>query len=89
MKKFILTQNNSGGFHDYPKWTGPSALGGVCAYYDWREPSEAVDVWVMANDSSEACMLASKYAGVYFDGVNKGKDCDCCGDRWYTVMEAE
>jgi hypothetical protein len=21
--------------------------------------------------------------GLYFDGVYKGYDCECCGDRWY------
>ena len=21
--------------------------------------------------------------GLYFDGVDKGMDCPCCGDRWY------
>lgn len=20
--------------------------------------------------------------GIYFDGVNDGRDCSCCGDRW-------
>ena len=23
--------------------------------------------------------------GIYFDGVKKGRDCDCCGDRWNEV----
>lgn len=23
--------------------------------------------------------------GIYFDGVKKGIDCDCCGDRWNEV----
>lgn len=23
--------------------------------------------------------------GIYFNGVSKGMDCPCCGDRWYTV----
>jgi hypothetical protein len=23
--------------------------------------------------------------GAYFDGVDKGMDCDCCGDRWKRV----
>lgn len=23
--------------------------------------------------------------GLYFDGCDKGMDCDCCGDRWYKV----
>ena len=22
-------------------------------------------------------------AGVYFDGVASGRDCECCGDRWF------
>ena len=85
MKKFILTQNNSAGFYELPKWTGPSELGGVCAYYDWQD--QPVDVWVMAEDHWEAEGLAQKYAGVYFDGVRKGRDCDCCGDRWYGALE--
>lgn len=25
--------------------------------------------------------------GVYFDGVEKGLDCGCCGDRWYKGVE--
>ena len=85
-KKFIIVQNNSFGTFDYPEWDGPSALGGVCSYYE-RDGGMAVDVWVMAHDRDEACMLASKYAGVYFDGVSKGRDCKCCGDRWYDARE--
>lgn len=23
-------------------------------------------------------------AGVYFNGVDEGYDCECCGDRWYS-----
>lgn len=84
-KKFILTQNNSGGSYTYPKWTGPSDLGGVYAHYDWQD--QPVDVWVMAQSAAEADMLAKKYAGVYFGGVNSGRDCECCGDRWYGAYE--
>ena len=80
MKKFILTQNNSGGTYRYPKWTGPDDLGGVFACYDWQ--TEPVDVWVMAESASEANKLFQRYAGVYFDGVREGIDCPCCGDRW-------
>ena len=81
MKKFVYTQNNSGGDYDYPEWTGPADLGGVFAASDWQD--KQVDVWVMAESAHEADVLAKKYAGVYFDGVTKGLDCDCCGDRWY------
>jgi len=24
-------------------------------------------------------------AGAYFDGVNRGRDCACCGDRWFPL----
>lgn len=85
MKKFIITQNNSGGGWVLPEWTGPSELGGVCAYYDYQE--KPVDVWVMAESEKEANRLAEQYAGIYFDGIRKGLDCECCGDRWYGAEE--
>ena len=25
----------------------------------------------------------AKDIGLYFDGVDDGSDCECCGDRWY------
>ena len=25
--------------------------------------------------------------GLYFDGVEQGMDCSCCGDRWYRAWE--
>ena len=28
-----------------------------------------------------ACAMAEDL-GVYFDGVDSGRDCPCCGDRW-------
>jgi len=27
--------------------------------------------------------------GIYFDGVRKGYDCECCGDRWYRADEGD
>jgi hypothetical protein len=26
---------------------------------------------------------------IYFDGVDDGIDCDCCGDRWYRCGQSE
>ena len=66
MKKFVYTQNNSGGGYDYPEWTGPADLGGVFAAYDWQD--KQVDVWVMAESAAEADMLVTKHAG----SVRKG-----------------
>jgi len=41
-------------------------------------------ILIQANTIQEANNLAI-LEGVYFDGVNKGMDCDCCGDRWQRV----
>lgn len=35
-----------------------------------------------ANDRAEEI-------GIYFNGCNEGVDCDCCGDRWYSVDESD
>jgi hypothetical protein len=28
-------------------------------------------------------------AGLYFDGCDDGRDCSCCGDRWYRQFRAD
>ena len=38
-------------------------------------------VIVEANDSDHADLVAEQN-GVYFEGVSKGMDCSCCGNRW-------
>ena len=39
-------------------------------------------VIIQASSASEADDLAQRI-GIYFNGVDDGIDCDCCGDRWY------
>lgn len=39
-------------------------------------------VVIEAESADEANDKAS-VIGLYFDGVNDGTDCECCGDRWY------
>lgn len=34
-----------------------------------------------ADDANERAMAL----GIYFNGVDEGIDCDCCGNRWYEV----
>lgn len=41
-----------------------------------------VNVIVEAQSAAEAVEKA-KSIGLYFDGVDEGVDCECCGDRWY------
>lgn len=45
-----------------------------------------VHVLIQAHSASEANGRAEEI-GIYFDGVEDGCDCDCCGDRWYRASE--
>jgi len=42
----------------------------------------SVEVWIEAGSPTEAILRAEEI-GLYWDGVNKGFDCSCCGDRWW------
>lgn len=43
-------------------------------------------VYIQARTAKEANKKAQKI-GIYFDGCEAGRDCECCGDRWYPVDE--
>lgn len=46
-------------------------------------------VFIEAYSEKEANSKAEEL-GIYFDGVDAGRDCGCCGDRWhepYGAME--
>lgn len=42
-------------------------------------------VIVEADSPDEANSIAQARADIYFDGCDKGWDCYCCGDRWYSM----
>lgn len=44
-------------------------------------------VIVEADDEDEAMEIAVGDGDVYFDGVDKGIDCPCCGDRWSSYCD--
>jgi hypothetical protein len=44
-------------------------------------------VFIEAVDSTEASRKAQEI-GIYFDGVDNGDDCECCGDRWMDYPDA-
>lgn len=41
-----------------------------------------VNVYIQANSMDEANNIAESI-GIYFNGCEMGRDCSCCGDRWY------
>lgn len=42
---------------------------------------------IEAKDESQAFEIAENSTEIYFDGCEKGMDCDCCGDRWSQYCE--
>ncbi len=46
-------------------------------------------VIVEADTHREADRRAVDEADLYFDGVESGTDCDCCGDRWTRAWELD
>lgn len=54
------------------------------------EVDDKVDVYVIIE--AESAVQANSIAddiGIYFDGCEKGLDCECCGDRWAEVDESD
>lgn len=47
----------------------------------WFNEDVGEFIVVQAANEEEACRIAEAH-GVYFDGVDAGQDCECCGDRW-------
>lgn len=41
------------------------------------------NVFIQAASEPEADARAESI-GIYFNGVDDGLDCECCGDRWYS-----
>lgn len=48
-----------------------------------------VNVVIEAESADQANEIATKHLGIYFNGVDAGFDCECCGDRWYPVEESD
>lgn len=45
-------------------------------------------VIIEADSPGQANMIAEG-VGIYFNGCADGRDCDCCGDRWYEMWDSE
>jgi hypothetical protein len=48
------------------------------------EKGIGTNVWIEADDYTQANAIAERI-GLYWNGVSKGCDCECCGDRWYPL----
>ncbi len=46
-----------------------------------RDDRLDVNVFIEADDGVAANKIAES-VGIYFDGIEDGRDCPCCGSRW-------
>lgn len=50
------------------------------------KPEEGIGYAVIVEATSAAhANERAEQIGLYFNGIRDGRDCACCGDRWYTV----
>jgi hypothetical protein len=62
------------------------------SFYEWKQNNSGGRFFVDENLSNRVVIEADTYykaeakafdLGIYYDGVEEGHDCECCGDRWY------
>lgn len=63
-------------------------------YFLWGQNNsggcfEGPPVIIVEAENQEAAEVVAEQYGVYYDGVSEGRDCSCCGDRWYSPEEYE
>ena len=51
--------------------------------FDFDEATGITHHVVIEADSAEEATERAEGIGCYWNGVAKGEDCDCCGDRWH------
>jgi hypothetical protein len=47
------------------------------------------EIVVIEENSIENANKKAISIGIYFNGVGKNRDCECCGDRWSSIPEEE
>lgn len=40
---------------------------------------------IVEADNADHANDIAREIGIYFNGISRGRDCECCGDRWYPV----
>ena len=58
------------------------------SFHEDEEEGIGTCVIVEARDWQHANERA-RQIGLYFNGCDTGRDCSCCGDRWYRLWEGE
>ena len=79
------------------KFTGQVLFDKTYGWYEFRQNNsggsfhinDAVSVLVLIQAASaREANTKAQDIGIYFNGCRDGRDCDCCGDRWYEADDA-
>ena len=57
--------------------------------FDFDKKAGITETVVVEGNDYDHCISRALDIGIYFDGCEKGLDCDCCGDRWYEPWDEE
>jgi hypothetical protein len=55
--------------------------------FDYDEKRGIGEVVIVESTSYQEANGIAERIGLYFDGVDGGQDCECCGDRWTSVWD--
>lgn len=44
---------------------------------------------IVEGDNLQDILDTAEKIGIYFNGVDKEIDCECCGDRWYEPFDSD
>ena len=51
--------------------------------FDFDEKAGITHMVIVEARTADEASARAQDIGIYFDGVCGGRDCGCCGDRWY------
>jgi hypothetical protein len=57
--------------------------------FDYDEQSGITHYVIVEAYDLKHAMGRAEDIGIYFNGVDEGLDCECCGDRWYEPYSDE
>lgn len=58
-------------------------------HYVIKEKSGISSRVIIEADNADEANEQAEAIGMHFNGVEKGYDCPCCGDRWYDVNNSD
>lgn len=57
--------------------------------FDFNDADGITIAVIVEADNADEANRRAESIGIYFYGCDLGRDCDCCGDRWYPVSERD